>query len=121
LGRLRSVKRAAKEVPRIFAAVEESLAPFNTTALDLKNDFGELAVRQSSQQWAQSLMDHHCRTQKAKPPDGKQPWVECFDDHTFRCRPTYLEDEPPRNDGSYVHFFRTNPLWSFAQDLRMVR
>jgi len=121
LGKLSCVKRACQEVPKIFAAVEESLAPFNSTALDLKQAFGELAVRQSSQQWSQSLMDHHCRIQKEKPPDGKQPWVECFDDHTFRCRPIYLEDAPPRNDGSYVHFYRTNPLWSFANDLKMVR
>ena len=64
LGSLPCVKRACKEVPKIFAAVEESLAPFNSTALDLKHAFGELAVRQSGQQWAQSLMDHHCRTQK---------------------------------------------------------
>lgn len=121
LGNLSCVKRACQEVQKTFSAVEESLAPFNSTALDLKQAFGELAMRQSSQQWAQSLMDHHCRIQKEKPPDGKQPWVECFDDHTFRCRPIYLEDEPPRNDGSYVHFYRTNPLWSFANDLRMVR
>jgi hypothetical protein len=121
LGSLECVRRACKQVPKVFATVEESLAPFNSTATEFRDAFRQLADRQNSRQWALSLMEHHCRIQKAKPPEGKQPWVECYDDHTFRCRPLYLRDERPRNDGSYVHFFRTNPLWSFANDLRMLR
>ena len=121
LGELPCVKRACKQVPRIFVGVEESLSAFDTAAIDFRTLFSPLAERQSSRQWVQGLMDHHRRVQKGKPPEGKQPWVEFFDDHTFRCRPLYLREKPPRNDGSYVHLFRTNPLWSFASDLRMLR
>lgn len=121
LSQLACVKEARKQAGRVFALVAESLAPFDSAEVRFRHNFGALAERQSDLQWAQSLMEHHCRIQKAKPPEGKQPWVECYDDHSFRSRPLYLRDEPPVRDGSYVHFYRTNPLWSFATDLRMLR
>jgi hypothetical protein len=120
LGALECVKRATKEVPRIFGAVEEALSPFGNTAAEFREQFEALGRNQNSRQWAEALMALHKRVQEDKPPDGKRPWVEIFDDQTFRCRPLYLQDAPPARDDRYVHLFRTSPLWSFARDLRML-
>jgi hypothetical protein len=114
------VRRAAKEVPRLFGLVEEALSPFSTTAAEFSAQFNTLGSAKTAQGWADALIDLHKRVQEAKPPDGKRPWVEIFDDHTFRCRPLYLRDKPPGRTGSYVHLFRTRPLWSFADDLGML-
>jgi len=66
-------------------------------------------------------MQHHRGIQGQKAPDGKNPWVERSDDGSYVIRPLYLRDAPARGDNSYVHLFRTNSLWSFARDLRLVR
>ncbi|MCX6922602.1 MAG: hypothetical protein NT154_05215 [Verrucomicrobia bacterium] len=122
LSRLDYVQSASKRVPQIFRSVAVRVSPFEQEGkFNFKQDFGSLGERQSPQQWAKCLMDHHCRIQKEKPPEGKQPWVECYDDQTFRSRPLYLREDPPVPDSGYVHQFRTNPLWSFATDLRMIR
>jgi len=122
LGRLDHVQIASKRLPPLFRVVAERLAPLEREGhVNFQLNFGSLGERQTSQQWVECLMDHHCRVQRAKPPDGKQPWVECYDDHTYRSRPLYLRKDPPDSDAGYVHQYRTRPLWSFAEDLRMLR
>ena len=121
LSRLAFVQHASTRIPQIFRSVAERLSPFEMEGrFNFRQDFGSLGERQSPLQWAQCLVDHHCRVQKNKPPEGKQPWVECYDDHTFHSRPLYPREDPPLPNGGYVHRYRTNPLWSFAADLRMI-
>jgi hypothetical protein len=115
------VKRAARLVPTAFARAADCLAPINQTALRFQQAFANLAQRQKAPDWVGSLLEHHRATQKQKPPDGKLPWFELYDNGTCHIPPLYWHEEPSRNDGSYVHFYRTFPLWSFARDLRMVR
>ena len=64
------------------------------------------------------------KTGKAKTfslsPAGKAPWVEQFDDGSYIIRPRYRVEQGGRHDDSYVHAYRTMPLWSFAQELGLV-
>jgi hypothetical protein len=121
LGLLPSVKRAARQVPQAFARAADCLASISQTALKFQQAFANLAQRQSAHHWTQQLLEHHRATQKQKPPDGKVPWFELYDNGSCHIRPLYWRHEPARNDRSYVHFYRTFPLWSFAMDLKMVR
>jgi len=119
LGELSSVQKASVEVPALFYDVLDSLDPYQM-ATRLRESCESLATRCSPSEWAKLLTDHHRDTQHRKPPDGKQPWFERFDDDTLMIRPLYRRDKPGRHDDSYVHAYRTTPLWSFATDLRAV-
>ena len=120
LGRLPSVRLACKRIPEIFSKVMDSLEPFKE-ALRFQQAFASLANVGTATEWLEQLMQHHRGIQGQKAPDGKNPWVERSDDGSYVIRPLYLRDAPARGDNSYVHLFRTNSLWSFARDLRLVR
>ena len=64
-----------------------------------------------------SLLEHHGRVQKNKPPDGKRTWFDIFGDGRVAIRPAYTVDEFTANPEGYVQAYRTNPIWSFACDL----
>jgi len=121
LGRLRAVKLARERVPEIFNDVMERLEPFGQSAR-LQSMFADLAEGCAAEEWAARLIEHHRRIQRLKPPepDGKNPWIERFDDGSFVVRPLYRRDEPGRRDAGYQHAYRTYSLWSFAQDLRLI-
>jgi hypothetical protein len=120
LSRLAAVKLACKQLPTMFNRVMDSLEPFGE-ALRFQQGFALLADAGTATQWVVQLMEHHRRIQTQKPPDGKNSWFERFDDGCYAIRPLYLRQVPAKGDDSYVHFFRTNSLWSFACDLKLVR
>lgn len=120
LGALSSVQKAADQVPVIFADVSDSLSPFGET-VRFQDAFSSLAEHIPATDWAQRLLDHHCRIQHGKPPAGRAPWVDRFDDGSCMIRTAYIRDAGGRHDESYVHAYRTMPLWSFAKDLGMVK
>jgi hypothetical protein len=119
LGRLRSAKLASRRVPEIFSEVIERLEPFGE-APRFREMFGSLSERDEPASWVSRLAEHHRKTQRLKPPDGKNPWFERFDDGKYIIRPLYRRDDGGRHDDSYVHAYRTGSLWSFAHDLRLV-
>jgi hypothetical protein len=119
IGRLSSVELASRRVPEIFGEVLEKLEPFGEAAR-FRDTFGSLADHGDATSWAERLAEHHRKTQRLKPPDGKNPWFERFDDGSYMIRPLYRRDEGGRHDDSYVHAYRTGSLWSFAQDLKLV-
>jgi hypothetical protein len=119
IGRLSSVQLASSRVPEIFGDVLEKLEPFGEAAR-FRDMFGSLAERGDATSWAERLAEHHRKTQRLKPPDGKNPWFERFDDGSYMIRPLYRRDEGGRHDDSYVHAYRTGSLWSFAHDLKLV-
>jgi len=118
LGRLDSVKAASQRLPKMFGEVVDRLEPFGQ-ALRFQQTFALLSEAGSASHWVERLIEHHRKTQKQKPPDGKMAWLE-GEGTSFIIHPLYRRDEPARCDGSYVHFYRTIPLWSFASDLGMV-
>lgn len=119
LGRLRAVNLARERVPEIFSDVMERLEPFGQSAR-LQDMFGDLTERCATEEWAARLIEHHRKIQRLKPPDGKNSWIERFDDGSFMVRPLYRRDEPARRDAGYQHAYRTHSLWSFARDLGLI-
>jgi len=120
LGACKSVERASQRVPEQFEHLLEMLAPYGL-GLRFQETFQDVSERQSSEVWAASLLEHHRRVQRGKPPNGKAPWFERFDDGTYLIRPAYTKDEPGLHKDEYVHYYRTGPLLSFAHDLGMVK
>lgn len=120
LAALPSVKLAARRVPDAFADAMEKLAPVGEAAR-CSEAFRGLAEPSSAAEWAERLLDHHRKTQRQKPPNGKNPWFERFDDGSVMIRPDYRTDQPAAGDESYVHLFRVRSLWQFAKDLHLVK
>lgn len=120
LANLPGVKRAAKKVPEIFFEVAKGLAPFGE-AVRFQESYGSLAERVADSEWLEKLLEHHCRVQHLKPPAGKAPWFDRFDDGSCMIRTGYIRETGGRNDDSYVHAYRTASLWSFSRDLGLVK
>jgi len=120
LGQLPSIQLASRRVPDLFGEVCERLEPFPECAR-FRDAFAGLAERGSPSDWMSRLAEHHKRVQYDKPPDGKNPWFDRFDDGSLIIRPLYRRDTPGRHDDSYVHAYRTRSLWSFAGDLGLIR
>lgn len=113
------VRKAANRVPEQFAVVTDALAPIGESPRFMRA-FQFVAEKASPKDWVQCLLEHHRKVQSAKPPNGKLPWVERFDDGSYMVRPGYLQEEGGIGDDSYVHAYRLSSLWSFAEDLRLV-
>lgn len=120
LGSLIGVKRAAKQIPEIFADVSAKLSPFGET-VRFEEAFSNLAERMPAADWVERLLDHHSRTQYSKPPAGKAPWFDRFDDGSCMIRTGYIRNAGGRHDDTYVHAYRTMSLWSFARDIGLVK
>lgn len=116
---LPGVVRAAQGVPDLFQEIAERLAPFHLAA-KFQESFGTLAERTGNAEWVTKLLDHHCRIQAAKPPNGKAPWFDRFDGGGYMVRTGYLRDAGGRGGDEYVHAYRTGSLWQFAHDLKQV-
>jgi len=58
--------------------------------------------------------------QAKKPPDGKNPWFDRFDDGSIAVRAAYTREKGGRHDDQYVHYYRTRPLASFAVTLGLL-
>jgi len=117
---LPAVKKAKKELPKTLPEVLEQLSMFGYSD-DFVHSFDDIDARNGGKYWAEQLINHHLRIQKNKPPLGKNPWFDRFDDNTFYIRPMYCRDrQPDPNNNSYVHYYRTRPLWDFLKDLGKV-
>ncbi len=119
-GKCKSVGIASQRVPDQFERLLEMLVPFGL-GTRFEETFQDVSERQPAEAWAASLLEHHRRVQRQKPPNGKAPWFERCDDGTYLIRASYLRDEPGLHRDEYVHYYRTGPLLSFARDLGMVK
>jgi hypothetical protein len=120
LAALPSVQVAASTVPGCFPEVLEELEPVGEAAR-FRDIFSSLAERGSAAEWVDRLIEHHRKIQRQKPPNGKNPWFERFDDGSLIIRPDYRTDRTGTHDDSYVHLYRTESLRQFALDLREVQ
>jgi hypothetical protein len=120
LAALPAVQLAARRVPAAFAEALEKLALVDEAAR-YSETFASLAERGSAAEWVERLLEHHCRIQRRKPPNGKQPWFERFADGSVIIRPLYRTTELGAHDDRYVHLFRVRPLRQFARDLYLVK
>ena len=101
-------------------AWDEMARGLRREAVRFQEHFSSLAERVSSLHWLERLLEHHSRIQYSKPPAGKAPWIDRFDDGSCMIRTGYLRESGGRHDDAYVHAFRTSSLWSFACDLGLV-
>jgi hypothetical protein len=120
LGLLPSVTRAAEQLPATYDQAIQRLEPFGE-ASRFRELFANLAEPVQPSKWAERLIEHHRKTQSNKPPNGKNPWIERFDDGSLMIRPNYRTDESGTHDNRYVHYYRVKSLAQFARDLRIVK
>jgi hypothetical protein len=119
LGASPPVAAAAQQVPSLLSELTQRLSPYGQEAA-LRERFCELFRPCDATAWSVALLDHHRRVQQGKPPAGKAPWCERFDDGSYMVRPAYRVGDTAGGTEEYVHAYRTGPLWRFARDLRLV-
>jgi hypothetical protein len=119
LGTIETVRIACKRLPEIFNELLERLEPFGKTGR-FADTFAPLAERTDAASWAERLLEHHVAIQRRKPPVGKSPWFERFGDGDAIIRPLYRREQPGRRDDSYLHAYRTGPLYTFMRDLHLI-
>lgn len=120
LARAAGVERACREAPHLFHKAKDLLLTQEGFSARFQQAFVDMAEPLSAETWVGRLLERHRQVQRAKPPNGKNPWFERFDDGSVVIRPGYLRENGGRGGHSYVHTYRTQSLWSFANDLRMV-
>jgi len=116
----RSVRAAAENLPDLYERLVEILESYDL-AQRFRGPFEGVSQRLRVEDWAATLLEHHRCVQREKPPNGKAPWFERFDDGTFLIRPAYLRDKPALNQDEYAHYYRTGPLQQFSKDLGLVK
>lgn len=119
LGGLAAVTRAAEKIPAAFAEAEGCI-PDESRRTRFQTTFQELAQQRTPTNFAMALYEHHKRIQKAKPPEGKAPWLERHFDGSILIHPDYQLDDAPELSAEFVNPYRLKSLWSFATDLKKV-
>lgn len=119
LADLDAVKDAAANVAHVYPNVIDALAPLGLVDRFTRS-FEEFAETVSPVGWAEQLLAFHTKVQSDKPPHGKAPWFDRFDDGSYLIRPGYIREYEVRPVSEYVHAYRTNSLWSFADDLKLL-
>lgn len=114
-----TVQLAANLVSESFPMIRDQLAVINSSARFVEQfaDFQEPATDIA---FVEKLLKHHQRNQQRKPPNGKAPWCERFDDGSYVIRPAYLRDVGGSGGDEYVHAYRTRSLWTFGRDLGLI-
>ncbi len=116
---LKGVKLAAGRLSELYPEVYDKLAPIGIEHR-FANAFSEFAEPHAPKSFVEQLLSFHVNVQRGKPPAGKMPWFDRFDDGTYLIRPGYIRDYNPRFDEAYVNAYRTHSLWSFAADLHLL-
>jgi hypothetical protein len=119
LAYLPPVVKAAQALPDAYVTVAESLPDFARRAR-FESVFQMVAQQRSAADLVVAIYEHHLRIQKAKPPEGKAPWLERHYDGSLLIRPEYQLEKEPKPNAEFVNPYRLQPLWNFACDLGQV-
>lgn len=114
-----AVQLAAQHVPASFSGLRDQLIVIHASTRFVEQ-FADFQEPSTPAAFTEKLLRHHQRNQKRKPPNGKAPWFERFDDGSYVIRPAYLRDVGGRGGDEYVHAYRTNSLWTFGTDLGLM-
>ncbi|MGO8710466.1 MAG: hypothetical protein ACLQUZ_00100 [Rhizomicrobium sp.] len=68
-----------------------------------------------------AVLNHHEHVQREKPPNGKRPWFERAPRDKVMVRSGYALQEPPEEEGGYVHEYRIPTFSGFLTDLGVLR
>lgn len=120
LAQCASVAKAVNELPKLFVEIRDRLEGIDDLLARFDTSFGRLGDRVRAEDWVRTLIDHHTSNQRRKPPAGKAPWVEQLDDGRYLVRALYRTEKAGAHDDSYLHAYRTRPLWSYVQDMGLV-
>lgn len=112
-------QRAASDASGAYANALASLHEIELGRV-FEQSLGWLAQPLPAPAFTRLLLEHHVNVQRRKPPRGKAPWVECFDDGRYMVRAQYRRDAAPEDAAGYVNAYRAGPLWRFAWDLGWV-
>ncbi|MFZ5565224.1 MAG: hypothetical protein ACOZBW_14370, partial [Thermodesulfobacteriota bacterium] len=107
LSELKGCVDAIKKIPEIFNAVADQIEPYGQLERYLVN-FNAFSEKTSAIEWTNQLLEHHIKVQRNKPPNGKNPWFDRYDDGSVVIHVSYRREEGGRHDDSYVHMYRTN-------------
>lgn len=110
------VVKAQKELPGLAGGLQDALSCVSQ-AHRAEKVFALMEPAADAGEWAVKLVQHHMENQHRKPPNGKLPWIDCFDNGRLVTRPGYACDESVKPGRDYVHSYRFHPLKSFAMDL----
>jgi len=123
LARSEVMERAAVGAPEAFESARVALDGLGVKGLadEFAARFRRVGERSKTQAWVEGLLAHHLEIQERKPPAGRAPWLDRFDDGTVLTRPRYRRDEGARGGGEYVHRYRAKPLLSFCVTLGKVQ
>ena len=119
LAGLPAVTKAAQRLPDAFSEADQAMGD-TTRRARFQTAFHMVAERHKAPDFVQALYEHHKRIQKAKPPEGKAPWLEQHFDGSLLIRPEYQLKKQPRQSIEFVNPYRLASLWSFAVDLKQV-
>lgn len=118
MAELEPVKKASFEIKNSYENVLIHLEPFGEN-LAFNSSFRHVIHVEHIVDWLHSLLEHHQANQKRKPPAGKKPWCEKVASNEYIIYPKYKLKSEPEFSGEYVNYYRTNPLLSFLQDLKV--
>jgi hypothetical protein len=122
LGEGRAVSAAVRDLRPLYRSAIEQLAKKDTVLGSrherafqwvLQADCGPAVVN--------GLLQHHQSIQKGKPPNGKRSWFDVFSNGRLAIRPGYRIENFEPQPTEFVHAYRTQPLWRFAEDLGQVQ
>jgi hypothetical protein len=124
LGKDPEIIRAAKAIPDLFQKAHEALqqlAPIlPRESLRFQERFAAFEFALRPEAFAKELLGHHARIQKAKPPNGRLPWIDVFPNGDTYIRPMYQLLKWTPSPGAYVAGYRTAPVSSFLGVLQRV-
>jgi hypothetical protein len=86
---------------------------------NFQNQFSDFEQITTAQDFVEALLLHHHKVQHHKPPDGKLDWVLETTNGKWLIRSNYLRrNSLVQPEGTFVHFYRMNPLRTFLIDLK---
>lgn len=108
----RVISGAAGKAPAAYAAAESALEAIGLSDR-FTPTFGAFSSSLDPAHFAETLLEHHQRVQKNKPPAGKLSW---FDVETGKVgvRPLYRLDSAPRDSDGYLYAYRGTTLHRFV-------
>lgn len=117
-----SMSEAAKFSPAAFTESLTDLGDIDPMLrMRAEKALGWVGEPRTPKGFAEQLIEHHTKIQRAKPPNGKRTWFDVFGDGRVAIRPGYTPDSFEAHSGLYVHAYRTEPIWSFATDLGLIK
>lgn len=119
LATLGPVKKASQHIKGYFEEAHNYLEPVGE-ALKFYDVFAPLTEEGYPKNLIHLLFQHHKNIQRRKPPSGKRPWAGISSGENYLLYSKYQRKKAPEITDDYVSFYRTNSLFSFLKDLRML-